>query len=68
MLPYFSFLFLFLVMFCIGCFRQAVFSFGCQKKVAAGHVRQMVVLYSDNYMGICLGGLNIGCLQQVVVL
>ena len=32
MLPYFSFLFLFLVMFCIGCFRQVVFSFGCQKK------------------------------------
>ena len=32
MLPYFSFLFLFLAMFCIGCFRQVVFSFGCQKK------------------------------------
>ena len=32
MLPYLSFLFLFLVMFCIGCFRQVVFSFGSQKK------------------------------------
>ena len=68
MLPYFSFLFLFLVMFCIGCFRQAVFSFVCQKKGVAGHVRQMVVLYNDNCMGICLDGLSIGCLGQVVVL
>ena len=68
MLSYFSFLFLFLVMFCIGCFRQVVFSFGSHKKVVAGHVRQMVVLYSDNCMGICLDGLSIGFLRQVVVL
>ena len=37
-------------------------------KVVAGHFRQVVVLYSNNYMEICLGGLSIGCLRGVVVL
>ena len=38
------------------------------KKVVAGRVRQVVVLYSNDCMGICLGGLNIGRLRRVVVL
>ena len=38
------------------------------KKVVADHVRQVVVLYSNNYMGIYLGLLSIGCLRQMVVL
>ena len=45
-----------------GCFRQAF------KKVVAGHIRQVVVLHSNDYMGICLDGLSIGRLRQVVVL
>ena len=32
------------------------------KKKAAGHVRQVVILYND-CMGICLGGLAIGHLR-----
>ena len=49
---------------------MAVYFFlgGGQKKVVAGHVRQVVVLYSNDGMGICLGGLSIGCLRRVVVL
>ena len=38
------------------------------KEVVAGHIRQVVVLHSNGCMGICLGGLSIGCLKQVVVL
>ena len=38
------------------------------KKVVAGCVRQVVILYSNNCMRIGLGGLSIGCLRQVVVL
>ena len=68
MLPCFCFLFLRWVMFCSGCFRQVLFSFGRQKKVVAGRVRQVVVLYSNDCMGICLGGLSIGRLRRVVVL
>ena len=44
------------------------FSFGGQKKVVAGRVRQVVVLYSKDCMGIGMGGLNIGRLRRVVVL
>ena len=44
------------------------FSFGGQKKVVAGRARQVVVLYSNDCMGIGLGELGIGCLRQVVVL
>ena len=38
------------------------------KKVVAGCVKQVVVLYSNDCMGIRLGGLNLGLLRQVVVL
>ena len=38
------------------------------KNVVAGHVRQVVVLCSNNCMRISLGGPSIGCLRQVVVL
>ena len=38
------------------------------KKVVAVHVRQVVFLYSNDCMGICLVGLSIGCLRQVVIL
>ena len=38
------------------------------KKMVAGCVGQVVVLYSHDCMGICLGGLNIGRLKLVVVL
>ena len=36
------------------------------KKVVAGRVKQVVVLYSNNFTGIRLGGLSIGRLRQVV--
>ena len=67
MLPYFCFLFLCWVLFRSGCFRQIFFIWET-KKVVAGCVRQMVILYSNNCMGICLGRLSIGHLRQVVVL
>ena len=35
--------------------------------MVAGRVRQVVILCSNNCMGICLGELNIGCLIEVVV-
>ena len=38
------------------------------KKVAAGCVRQVIILYSNNHMGICFGGFSIGHLRQVVIL
>ena len=38
------------------------------KEVVAGRVRQVVVLYSNNSMGIGLGGLSIGHLRGVVIL
>ena len=37
------------------------------KKVVAGRVRQVVVLYSNDCMGICSGGPSIGRLIEVVV-
>ena len=36
--------------------------------MVAGHVRQVVVLYSTDCMGIGLGRLSIGRLRQAVVL
>ena len=36
------------------------------KKVVAGHIKQVVVLYCNDFMGICLGRLSIGYLRQVV--
>ena len=50
------------VKFFSGCFRQAF------KKVVARRVRQVFVLRSNDCMGICMGGLGIGHLRQVVVL
>ena len=38
------------------------------KKVVAGHIRQVVILYSTDCKGICLGRLSIGCLRRVVIL
>ena len=38
------------------------------KKVVAAHVKQVVVLYSNDCMGIHSGGLSIGHLRQVVLL
>ena len=38
------------------------------KKVVAGCVRQVVILYSNDCSRICLGRLSIGCLRRVVVL
>ena len=61
-LPFF-FPFLGWVKFHSGCFSLFFFSFGRQKKVVTGHVRQMVVLYSNDGMGICLGRLSIGRLR-----
>ena len=55
------------VKFCSGCFRQVFFIWET-KKVVAGHVRQVVIKDSNDCMGICLGGLSIGHLRQVVVL
>ena len=64
LLIYVCFLFLCWVKF---CFRQAFFIWET-KKVVAGCVRQVVVLYSNDCMGICLGGLSIGSLRRVVIL
>ena len=44
-----------------------LFSFGRQKKVIAGRIKQVVVLYSNDCTGICLGRLGIGRLTEVVV-
>ena len=52
-----------------GCFRQAFFHLENKKKVVVtGSIREVVVLHSNHYMGICLGRLSIVCLRQVVVL
>ena len=50
-----------------GCVRQAFFSFGRQKKVVTGCIRQVVVLHSKDFTGICLDRLSIGRLTEVVV-
>ena len=39
------------IKFSSGCFRQVFFLWGT-KKVVAGHIRQMVILYSNDYRGI----------------
>ena len=67
LLPFVPFPFLCWVKFWSGCFRQVFFIWET-KKVVAGRVRQVVILYSDDCMGICLGGLSTGHLRQVVVL
>ena len=48
-------------------FWTAFFIWGT-KKVVAGRVGQVVVLYSNGCMGICLGGLSICHLRWVVIL
>ena len=47
-----------------GCFFFFIWE---TKKVVAGRIRQVVILYSNNCMGICLGGLSVGHLTEVVV-
>ena len=37
------------------------------KKAVAGSVRQVVILYSNNWTGICLGRFSIGHFTEVVV-
>ena len=59
------FLFLRWITFCSDCRRQ-VFFYLVDKK--SDRVRQVVVLYSKDYMGVGLGGLRIGRLKRVVVL
>ena len=68
LLPYVCFRFFRWVKLISGCFRQFFFTFGRQKKVVAGRIRQVVFLYSNDCMGICLGRLSVGRLRQVVVL
>ena len=48
LLPYVFFPFLRWVKFCSGCFRQVVFRLE-DKKVITGRVRQVVVLYTNDY-------------------
>ena len=55
------------IKFCSGYFRQSFFIWDT-KKVVAGHVRQVVVLYSNKYKEFDLGGLSIGHVRRVVVL
>ena len=50
-----------------GCFRQVFFIWET-KKLVTGHVRQVVILYSNDCTGLCLGRLGICCLRQVVIL
>ena len=66
--PYDCFPFLPWVKFCSGHFRQVFFFIWETKKVVAGRVRQVVVLYSNDCMGICLGRLSTGRLRLVVIL
>ena len=46
----------------------ALLSISPLNKVNAGSVRQVVILYSNDFMEIGLGELSIGGLRQVVVL
>ena len=62
----FFFAFLCWIKLCSCCFRQVFFHLEV-KKVVAGRVRQAVVLYSNDWMGICLGRLSIGRFSEVVV-
>ena len=39
-----------------------------QKKGVTGYVRQVVILYRKDCMGICLGGFSTDHLRQVVIL
>ena len=61
-LPSICFPFLRWVKFYGGCFRQFFFIWET-RKVVDGRVRQVVVLYSNNCMGIHLVGLRVGRLR-----
>ena len=50
-----------------GCFKQVCFHLG-DKKVIAGRLRQVVVLFGNDCMEICLGELSIDPLRRVVAL
>ena len=63
MLPYVSFLFLYWVTFSSRCSDRVFFHLE-DKKVVAGRVRQVVIFYKNDCMGICLDGLSIGCLNR----
>ena len=52
--------FLHWIYFCSGCFRQFFFHLGT-KKVVASRFRQVVDLYSNDYISIGLGRFRIGC-------
>ena len=54
------------IKFYSGSYRQIFFHLG-DKKVVACCLRQVVVLYSNDCMGIGLGGISIGCLRRVVI-
>ena len=49
-------------------FETGFFLFGRQKKVITGSIRQVVVLHSNNCMGLCLDVLSFGRLGRVVIL
>ena len=57
--PYFRW-----IKFCSGCFRQVFFFIWGPKRVVAGRVRQVFVLYSNDWVGIGLGGLSIVVLGE----
>ena len=65
LLPYVCIPFLHWIKFCSNCFRQ-IFLYLGDKKVVDSRVRQVVVLYSNDCMGICLGLLSIVHLRLVV--
>ena len=51
-----------------GCFRLFFFLILETKKVVASRARQVSVLYINNCMGICFGGLSVGRLRRAVIL
>ena len=68
MLPYVCFPFLRWAKFCSGCFGQVFFLIWETKKVVAGCIRQLVILCSNDCMGICLCGHSIGRLRRGAIL
>ena len=65
--PYVSFTLLRWIKFLVVVLGSLFFHLG-PKKVVNGHVRQVVILHSNNCTGICLGRFSIGCLRGVVIL
>ena len=68
LLPYVCFPSLCWVNFLVVVSDRFFFFIWKTKKVVAGRVRRVVALYSNDYMGICLGRLTIGPLRRMVVL